>query len=57
VEADKGFVKGDSMAVDGVNEGTTALSLNLVLFTIFTFVNTWFYNEPSCLLLARCTSE
>jgi hypothetical protein len=27
VEADKGFVKGDSMAVGGVNEGTTALSL------------------------------
>jgi hypothetical protein len=27
VEADKGFLKGDSMAVDGVNEGTIALSL------------------------------
>jgi hypothetical protein len=27
VEADKGSVKGDSMAVDGVNEGTIALSL------------------------------
>jgi hypothetical protein len=25
--ADTGFVKGDSMAVDGVNEGTTTLSL------------------------------